>query len=96
LVSPRNTSRECPRCGYTEKDNRKGRSFKCLSCGYGNNSDLVAAGNTLSKATSSRQVLEEAGRSQPAPKGRPSMPKPLLGGIEAEGRPKLRPSGRGS
>ncbi|MBU4194913.1 MAG: transposase [Actinobacteria bacterium] len=96
LVSPRNTSRECPRCGYTEKDNRKGRSFKCLSCGYGNNSDLVAAGNTLSKATSSRQVLEEAGRSQPAPKGRPSMPKPLLGGIEAEGRPKLRPSGQGS
>ena len=37
------TSRECPRCHSFEKENRKGLEFKCLACGYQNESDVKAA-----------------------------------------------------
>jgi len=44
LVDPRNTSRECPVCGHTEKANRKSRDdFECISCGYADRADYVAA-----------------------------------------------------
>ena len=46
LVDPRNTSRECPVCGHTEKANRKTRDdFECKKCGYADRADYVASVN---------------------------------------------------
>ena len=48
LVEPQNTSRCCPECGHTSRENRKTQSeFKCVECGYKNNADLVGALNVL-------------------------------------------------
>lgn len=45
-IDPRNTSRECPACGHTDKRNRKTQSeFLCVECGHSNNADHNAAGN---------------------------------------------------
>ena len=45
-IDPKNTSRTCPNCSYVDKDNRLTQAnFKCLSCGYEDNADLVAAKN---------------------------------------------------
>ena len=47
-VPPRDTSRCCPACGHTAKDNRqKQASFECVECGYQNNADVVGAINVL-------------------------------------------------
>ena len=47
-VQPQNTSRTCPCCGYTAKENRKTQAdFKCAECGYQNNADAVGAINIL-------------------------------------------------
>jgi putative transposase len=46
LVDPRNTSRQCPECDYTDKANRLNQStFSCQSCGYSEAADFVAARN---------------------------------------------------
>lgn len=46
VVDPRNTSRMCSACGYTDKANRKSQgSFVCLHCGYSVNADFNAALN---------------------------------------------------
>lgn len=51
IVDPRNTSRTCPECGYTSKNNRKSQSeFMCNSCGYAELADYVAARNIASRA----------------------------------------------
>ena len=43
-IDPRNTSRECSECGYTDKKNRKTQDkFMCLSCGHTDNADKNAA-----------------------------------------------------
>ena len=48
LVDPKNTSRQCSVCEYTEKENRKSQeSFLCLGCGHFENADLNAAKNIL-------------------------------------------------
>lgn len=39
------TSRRCHACGWTEKRNRKGETFKCQSCNYTANADINAAQN---------------------------------------------------
>jgi putative transposase len=40
------TSRQCSRCGYTDKKNRKSQSvFKCKCCGYTGNADINASRN---------------------------------------------------
>ena len=45
-VDPRNTSRCCPECGVIDKANRKTQStFSCISCGYTDRADFVAARN---------------------------------------------------
>jgi putative transposase len=50
-VPPQNTSRRCPCCGFTAKDNRKTQAvFKCLACGHSENADVVGAKNILFKA----------------------------------------------
>ncbi|MDG5820390.1 transposase [Natronococcus sp. A-GB7] len=46
FVSPKNTSRRCPECGYTSEGNRVTQSgFECESCGATGNADYVAAKN---------------------------------------------------
>lgn len=39
------TSRRCHACGWTEKRNRKGETFKCCKCGHSANADINAAKN---------------------------------------------------
>lgn len=47
-VPPQNTSRCCPACRHTSKDNRQTQSlFECVECGYKNNADIVGAINVL-------------------------------------------------
>lgn len=47
-VPPQNTSRTCPCCGHTAKENRKMQAhFECVECGYTNNADVVGAINIL-------------------------------------------------
>ncbi len=48
LVDPKNTSRCCPECGHTSKDNRTTQAdFACVECGYRENADFVGALNVL-------------------------------------------------
>jgi putative transposase len=47
-VDPRNTSRTCPHCGHTAKENRPTQEkFHCLACGHTAHADTVAATNVL-------------------------------------------------
>lgn len=47
-VDPRNTSRTCPECGHTAKENRPTQeTFHCVSCGHENHADTVGATNVL-------------------------------------------------
>ncbi|MEJ8632409.1 transposase [Streptomyces sp. MS2.AVA.5] len=47
-VNPRNTSRTCPECGHTAKENRPTQEkFHCLSCGHRAHADVVGATNVL-------------------------------------------------
>jgi transposase, IS605 orfB family len=49
-VPPQNTSRVCPCCGYTAKENRLTQSdFECVDCGYTENADVVGAINILNR-----------------------------------------------
>ena len=51
-VSPHNTSRVCPQCGYVDKRNRVGKKFRCLKCGFSEDADYVGALNILKKILS--------------------------------------------
>ena len=45
-MNPKNTSRECSECGYTDKVNRKDQEhFECVKCGFAENADINAAIN---------------------------------------------------
>ncbi|WP_327242787.1 RNA-guided endonuclease InsQ/TnpB family protein [Streptomyces sp. NBC_01320] len=47
-VDPRNTSRRCPECGHTTKENRPTQeTFHCVSCGHSAHADTVGALNVL-------------------------------------------------
>jgi putative transposase len=47
-VDPRNTSRQCPECGHTAKENRPTQEkFHCISCGHTAHADTVGATNVL-------------------------------------------------
>jgi len=48
-VSPYYTSQTCPKCNHTDRGNRNGEMFKCLSCGYTNNADINASINILNR-----------------------------------------------
>lgn len=56
-ISPKYTSRTCPKCGYIDKRNRSGISFKCVNCGYEANADLNAAKNILSRFHQENSVM---------------------------------------
>jgi putative transposase len=50
-VDPRNTSRACPCCGHTAKENRVIQAkFQCTACGFAANADHVGATNVLNRA----------------------------------------------
>lgn len=63
LVPPRNTSRECSRCGHIDPENRLGcgRAFACVSCGHAEHADRNAAVNIKRLA-----ALQEAQTAGPA------------------------------
>jgi IS605 OrfB family transposase len=45
-VDPKNTSRQCPACGHTEKANRPTQAlFRCVACGCSGPADYFAAVN---------------------------------------------------
>ncbi|MCY0952060.1 RNA-guided endonuclease InsQ/TnpB family protein [Streptomyces sp. H27-S2] len=47
-VDPRDTSRRCPECGHTAKENRPTQdTFHCVSCGHLAHADTVGAVNVL-------------------------------------------------
>lgn len=47
-VDPRNTSRTCPQCGHTAKENRPTQEeFHCVTCGHHAHADTVGATNVL-------------------------------------------------
>ncbi|WP_326793733.1 transposase (plasmid) [Streptomyces sp. NBC_00841] len=47
-VDPRNTSRRCPQCGHTAKENRPTQeTFHCVACGHSAHADTVGALNVL-------------------------------------------------
>lgn len=51
LVDPRNTSRECSRCGHIDKRNRPTRDdFHCTSCAHAEGADTNAARNISRRA----------------------------------------------
>ena len=51
VVNSKNTSRQCPSCGYIDKGNRKTRNwFECLNCGYREMADYVGALNIRNRA----------------------------------------------
>jgi len=61
FVDPRNTSRECCLCGYTDAANRKSQAhFKCLQCGFEANADRNAALNIEARAALSYGLLSQA------------------------------------
>lgn len=49
-VDPRNTSRECPECGHTAKENRDRETFECVTCGHTDHADHVGALNIATRA----------------------------------------------
>lgn len=49
-VDPRNTSRECPQCGHTAKQNRDRETFECTRCGHTDHADHVGALNIAARA----------------------------------------------
>jgi IS605 OrfB family transposase len=62
-VDPRNTSRRCPCCGYTDKANRPHQAtFCCTSCGCAGHADVIAAQNmrVLGRATVMQPHVSEA------------------------------------
>jgi IS605 OrfB family transposase len=71
-VDPRNTSRECPDCGFVAKANRVSRSsFVCGSCGLAGPSDHLAARVIRARAAVMQPKVPEAG--QPVAPGTSSL-----------------------
>ena len=61
-VDPKNTSRTCPCCGHTDKENRPTQArFECIECGYTENADVVGALNILARGRSSPPHQDQAG-----------------------------------
>ena len=59
-VDPRNTSRECSRCGHAAKENRPSQAkFRCVSCGHETNADFNAARVIAGRAACKPAVLSE-------------------------------------
>jgi IS605 OrfB family transposase len=48
-VVPYYTSTTCPVCGHSDRGNRQGEMFLCLSCGHTDNADINAGKNILNR-----------------------------------------------
>ncbi|MGW3407071.1 RNA-guided endonuclease InsQ/TnpB family protein [Streptomyces zhihengii] len=58
-VDPRNTSRMCPECGHTAKENRPSQAkFHCMSCGQTAHADEVGAINVLRAGLARRHAKQ--------------------------------------
>ena len=57
-VPPAYTSRKCPLCNTSKKENRKGEGFKCVSCSYTSDADHVGALNVLDRTLATIGSLE--------------------------------------
>ena len=66
LVDPKNTSRSCPCCDYTNKSNRNGLVFRCIACNFTDNADRVGARNISLRSLFLRQAEETRAVCQPA------------------------------
>lgn len=56
FVDPAYTSQQCPHCGTTTRKNRKVRDiFKCISCDFTEDADIVGAINIASKGATDLQ-----------------------------------------
>jgi len=61
VINPKNTSRECSNCSYTDKKNRKSQSeFRCIECGYHDNADLNAAKVIRKRALVKKPIVSGA------------------------------------
>jgi IS605 OrfB family transposase len=60
-IDPRYTSRTCSKCGFQKKENRNGRIFKCMNCGFQIDADLNASRNiaTFSRTDRSRLPVNQ-------------------------------------
>jgi transposase len=47
FVSAAYTSQACPRCSWTDRNNRGSNAFRCSHCGYRGHADAVASSNVL-------------------------------------------------
>jgi IS605 OrfB family transposase len=45
FVPPEYTSQTCPMCGWVDKENRRGREFRCRRCNFAADADVVGAVN---------------------------------------------------
>jgi IS605 OrfB family transposase len=66
FVGPAYTSQGCSRCGHTEKANRNGLKFRCLSCNWQDNADRNGAWNIASRSLLQRQAVAERALCQQA------------------------------
>jgi len=65
VVDPRRTSQECPRCGYTSRENRRSQAlFRCRTCGFQHNADWVASVNIARRALAQGAGSEGLGHGQ--------------------------------
>jgi putative transposase len=65
-VDPRNTSRRCPECGHTARENRPTQeTFHCVACGHSAHADTVGALNVL-RAGLVRREAQPAWREAPS------------------------------
>jgi IS605 OrfB family transposase len=68
-TDPRNSSRECNRCGHVSKSNRPNQyTFRCVSCSHRNHADTNAAANHRGRA-----LRQRAERLQPAFSGQDKL-----------------------
>jgi IS605 OrfB family transposase len=51
VINPYHTSQTCSRCGHVARNNRNGRSFKCVQCGFSLDADLKASRNIAAFST---------------------------------------------
>jgi putative transposase len=78
LINPRNTSRTCHCCGYTDEMNRKGEVFHCLACGHEAHADVNAAKNILAAGHAVLAGNGHADVEDTAQSGRPVKRQPVL------------------
>ena len=65
-IEPKNTSIICPRCGHTDRRNRRSQSlFRCVKCGFQHNADMVGALNLTNKFRSELARAERAPVNEP-------------------------------